>query len=44
MMGMLENKNHHGTFKHILPLVDTLIVTEPDFRMKKDANDVSGLW
>ncbi|WP_156889660.1 bifunctional folylpolyglutamate synthase/dihydrofolate synthase [Paenibacillus harenae] len=38
MMGMLENKNHHDVLKHILPIVDTLIVTEPDFRMKKDAS------
>ncbi|QAY65156.1 bifunctional folylpolyglutamate synthase/dihydrofolate synthase [Paenibacillus protaetiae] len=32
MMGMLENKNHPDTIKHILPIVDTIIVTEPDFR------------
>ena len=37
MMGMLENKNHQDVLKHILPIVDTLIVTEPDFRMKKAA-------
>ncbi|MGO4546205.1 folylpolyglutamate synthase/dihydrofolate synthase family protein [Paenibacillus sp. 2TAB23] len=37
MMGMLENKNHQDVLKHILPIVDTLILTEPDFRMKKDA-------
>ncbi|CAM4127752.1 bifunctional folylpolyglutamate synthase/dihydrofolate synthase [Paenibacillus alkaliterrae] len=37
MMGMLENKNHQDVLKHILPIVDTLIVTEPDFRMKKEA-------
>jgi len=28
MMGMLENKNHQDVLKHILPIVDTLIVTE----------------
>jgi dihydrofolate synthase/folylpolyglutamate synthase len=38
MMGMLENKNHHDVLKHILPIVDTLIVTEPDYRMKMDAS------
>ncbi|MGG6313521.1 bifunctional folylpolyglutamate synthase/dihydrofolate synthase [Paenibacillus macerans] len=37
MMGMLANKHHHGYFKHILPIVDTLILTEPDFRRKMDA-------
>jgi dihydrofolate synthase/folylpolyglutamate synthase len=26
------NKNHRNTLRHILPLVDTLIVTEPEFR------------
>lgn len=32
MMGMLENKNHRDTIKHILPIVNTLIVTEPNYR------------
>ncbi len=41
MMGMLENKNHKDTFKHILPLVDTLIITEPNYRMKKDAEQLA---
>ncbi len=40
MMGMLENKNHQDVLKHILPIVDTLIVTEPDFRMKKEARAI----
>lgn len=43
MMGMLENKNHHEVLKHILPIVDTLIVTEPDFRMKKEATALADL-
>lgn len=37
MMGMLENKNHQDVLKHILPIVDTLIVTEPDYRSKLEA-------
>lgn len=37
MMGMLENKHHEAYLQHILPLVDTLILTEPDFRRKMDA-------
>ena len=38
-MGMLANKHHEAYLKHILPLVDTLILTEPDFRRKMDAAD-----
>jgi len=37
MMGMMNNKNHHDTLKHILPLADTLIITEPNFRSAQDA-------
>ncbi|AIQ14091.1 bifunctional folylpolyglutamate synthase/dihydrofolate synthase [Paenibacillus durus] len=37
LMGMLSNKHHKSYFKHILPIVDTLILTEPDFRKKMDA-------
>ncbi|MFC4776455.1 bifunctional folylpolyglutamate synthase/dihydrofolate synthase [Paenibacillus sp. GCM10023252] len=43
MMGMLENKNHRDALKHILPIVDTLIVTEPDFRKKMDAESLAEL-
>lgn len=38
MMGMLSNKHHESSLKHILPIVDTLILTEPDFRKKMDAD------
>ncbi|MHA6485158.1 bifunctional folylpolyglutamate synthase/dihydrofolate synthase [Paenibacillus sp. strain BS8-2] len=41
MMGMLENKNHRETLKHILPIVDTLILTEPDYRMRMEAQDLA---
>lgn len=37
MMGMLANKHHRAYLEHILPIVDTLILTEPDFRRKLDA-------
>lgn len=40
VMGMIENKNHHDTFKHILPLADTLILTEPNYRSAKDADEL----
>jgi dihydrofolate synthase/folylpolyglutamate synthase len=38
MMGMLSTKNHSDYLWHILPIVDTLIVTEPVFRKKMDAH------
>lgn len=43
MMGMLSNKNHKDYLRHILPIVDTLIITEPDFRKKMNASDLSNL-
>ncbi|AWB45731.1 bifunctional folylpolyglutamate synthase/dihydrofolate synthase [Paenibacillus sp. CAA11] len=43
MMGMLSNKHHRAYLEHILPIVDTLIVTEPDFRRKMDAEALAEL-
>lgn len=43
MMGMLTNKNHRDTLRHILPLVDTLVVTEPDFRKAMPAEALAEL-
>lgn len=43
MLGMLETKNHKAYLEHILPLVDTLIITEPDFRKKMDAGDLEAV-
>ncbi|MBJ6362919.1 bifunctional folylpolyglutamate synthase/dihydrofolate synthase [Paenibacillus sp. GCM10012307] len=43
MMGMLANKNHRDTLRHILPLVDTLVVTEPDFRKRMAASELASL-
>ncbi|WP_310551419.1 bifunctional folylpolyglutamate synthase/dihydrofolate synthase [Paenibacillus glufosinatiresistens] len=43
MMGMLANKHHESYFKHILPIVDTLILTEPDFRKKMDAEQLRAI-
>ncbi|WP_084224747.1 bifunctional folylpolyglutamate synthase/dihydrofolate synthase [Paenibacillus pectinilyticus] len=37
MIGMLATKNHTGYLRHILPLVDTLIITEANFHKKGDA-------
>lgn len=39
-MGMLANKHHEAYLQHILPLVDTLILTEPDFRRKMAATEL----
>jgi dihydrofolate synthase / folylpolyglutamate synthase len=43
LMGMLSNKHHESYFEHILPIVDTLILTEPDFRKKMDAENLHGI-
>ncbi|WP_379130823.1 bifunctional folylpolyglutamate synthase/dihydrofolate synthase [Paenibacillus sp. sgz500958] len=43
LMGMLSNKHHESYLKHILPIVDTLILTEPDFRKKMDAENLRGI-
>ncbi|MEW9700145.1 folylpolyglutamate synthase/dihydrofolate synthase family protein [Paenibacillus sp. SI8] len=43
MIGMLSTKNHTGYLRHILPLVDTLILTEPDFHKKGDASRLAEL-
>ncbi|MEK3882679.1 folylpolyglutamate synthase/dihydrofolate synthase family protein [Paenibacillus sp. PL2-23] len=43
VMGMVENKNHRDTFKHILPIVDTLILTEPDYRMAMDVQQLADI-
>jgi dihydrofolate synthase/folylpolyglutamate synthase len=37
VMGMLETKDQRGTLAQLLPLLHTLIVTEPVFRKKCDA-------
>ncbi|GIP31357.1 bifunctional folylpolyglutamate synthase/dihydrofolate synthase [Paenibacillus sp. J2TS4] len=37
MIGMLSTKEHSDYFRHILPLADTVILTEPNFRKKQSA-------
>lgn len=37
MMAMMPNKNHEEALRHILPMVNSLIVTEPDFHKKMNA-------
>lgn len=43
MLGMLAGKNHSAYLWHILPIVDTLIASEPDFRKKQDAAELAKL-
>ncbi|MUG69112.1 bifunctional folylpolyglutamate synthase/dihydrofolate synthase [Paenibacillus validus] len=43
MMGMLAGKNHSGYFRHILPIVDTLILTEPNWHKKASAADLAAI-
>ncbi|REJ19009.1 MAG: bifunctional folylpolyglutamate synthase/dihydrofolate synthase [Paenibacillaceae bacterium] len=41
MIGALANKNHIDMLRHILPIADSLIVTEPDFKKKLDAGELA---
>ncbi|WP_274362612.1 bifunctional folylpolyglutamate synthase/dihydrofolate synthase [Paenibacillus thermotolerans] len=41
VLGMVRNKNHREYLRHILPIVDTVIVTEPDFFKKANAADLA---
>ncbi|MDI4644849.1 bifunctional folylpolyglutamate synthase/dihydrofolate synthase [Cohnella hashimotonis] len=37
LLAMMPNKNHEGALRHILPMVSTLVVTEPDHHRKMGA-------
>lgn len=43
MMAMMPNKNHEHSLRHILPLVDTLVITEPDFHKKMPAAELAAV-
>ncbi|MFB9279180.1 bifunctional folylpolyglutamate synthase/dihydrofolate synthase [Cohnella cellulosilytica] len=43
MLAMMPNKNHEHSLRHILPLVDTLVVTEPDFHKKMNASELAAV-
>jgi dihydrofolate synthase / folylpolyglutamate synthase len=43
MMAMMPNKNHEHSLRHILPMVDTLVITEPDFHKKMKAEDLAAV-
>lgn len=38
MIGLLETKNHSEYLEHILPIVDTIVITEPAFRKARSAD------
>ncbi|MCL6457804.1 MAG: bifunctional folylpolyglutamate synthase/dihydrofolate synthase [Gorillibacterium sp.] len=40
MIGMISTKDHKGYLRHILPLVDTIIITEPNYHKKLSAADL----
>lgn len=41
MIGMISTKYHPGYLRHILPIVDTLVVTEPDYHKKENAQSLA---
>ncbi len=43
MLAMMPNKNHEHSLRHILPMVDLLIVTEPDFHRKMKAENLAAV-
>lgn len=43
MIAMMPNKNHEDALRHILPMVNSLIVTEPDFHKKMNADDLAAV-
>lgn len=43
MLAMMPNKNHEHSLRHILPMVDTLVITEPDFHKKMNAVDLAAV-
>lgn len=43
MIAMMPNKNHEHSLRHILPMVDTLVITEPDFHKKMKADDLAAV-
>ncbi|TMV52930.1 bifunctional folylpolyglutamate synthase/dihydrofolate synthase [Paenibacillus mesophilus] len=43
MIAMMPTKQHEGVLRHLLPLADSLIVTEPDFFKKAEAGSLAEL-
>jgi len=43
LLAMIESKHHQGYLEHILPIADTLIVTEPDISRKMAADRLADI-
>ncbi|MBB6672285.1 bifunctional folylpolyglutamate synthase/dihydrofolate synthase [Cohnella nanjingensis] len=43
MIAMMPNKNHEQSLRHILPMVNTLVITEPDFHKKMNAAELAAV-
>lgn len=43
LIAMMPNKNHEDTLRHILPMVNTLVVTEPDHHRKMAADELASV-
>lgn len=43
LIAMMPTKQHEGVLRHLLPLADSLIVTEPDFFKKAEADTLAAL-
>lgn len=43
LIAMMPNKNHADTLRHILPMVNTLVVTEPDHHRKMAADELASI-
>ena len=43
MIAMMPTKQHEGVLRHLLPLADSLIVTEPDFFKKAEVGSLAEL-
>lgn len=43
LLGMLANKDHRGYLRHLVPLADSIIVTQPDFRNPMPADRLAEL-
>lgn len=41
MVGMIASKDHEGFLRHVLPLADSVIFTEPDYHKKLDAAELA---
>ncbi|WP_058302549.1 bifunctional folylpolyglutamate synthase/dihydrofolate synthase [Gorillibacterium timonense] len=41
MIGMIASKDHSGFLRHVLPLADSVIFTEPDYHKKLDAAELT---